>query len=300
MSSQCFEEDCRENQSIRVVNGTTGECITCFPCLVCTDSTPSVPCGSTVPAGTDIHCARPHPDPSPVSKASAQYTINGIFTSVVTSPFISSQHRSRLTSTKQTTIEQVTINSHKVVVSAAIPKTYAISSSSTVSFGSQKTDEPWKTQGSSTKDGQAVGDSEKKVIIIIVTFLIVLTVAIVCIVYIVYRLWKMRTMQVHHPFSTRNAYQDPTSSSRVPLTQQNGDTCIVDPDASSAVFSPARPKDIKQEIKEGKDYIHFQHDQMYDVDSCKITKTVPLSLDITRREGKFFHFVFLLIHICDV
>ena len=211
MISQCFEEDCRENQSIRVVNATTGECISCFPCLDCTDGTPSVPCGSTVPAGTDIHCARTHPDPSLVSKASAQYTTNGVFTSVVPSPSVSSQHRSRLTSTKQTTIEPVTIISHSVVATAAIPKTYA-------------TDEPKTTQESSTKDGQTVGDGEKDVIIIIATFLIVLTVVIVCIVYFVYRLWKMRSMQVHRTvrYSTRNAYEDPTLCSRVFLTQQNG------------------------------------------------------------------------------
>ena len=281
MSSQCFEEDCRENQSIRVVNATTGECISCFPCLDCTDGTPSVPCGSTVPAGTDIHCARTHPDPSLVSKASAQYTTNGIFTSVVLSPSISSlQHRSRLTSTKQITIEPVTINSHASIVSAAILKIYAISSSSTVSFGLKKTDE---TQESPTKDGQTVGDSGGNVIIIIVTFLVVLTVAILCIVYIVYRLWKMRTMQVHHPISTRSTYKYPTSSS-ISLTQQKSDTCIVDPAARTAVFSPARPKDIKHKIKKGNDHKCFQCDQ--------ITETIPLSLDVTHNEGTLFPFFF--------
>ena len=117
----------------------------------------------------------------------------------------------------------------------------------------------------------------------------------------------MRSMQVHHPISTRSAYKDPNSSSaRVSLTQQNGDTCIVDPVATSAVFSPARPKDVKQEIKKGRDKIHFQHDQIYaNVVSYEITETVPLSLDqdVTHHEGKFFSFlffVFLLIHICDV
>lgn len=45
------------SKSVKTVNVTTGECISCFPCLQCVDGqTSSVPCGSTVPFGTDIKC----------------------------------------------------------------------------------------------------------------------------------------------------------------------------------------------------------------------------------------------------
>ena len=171
--------------------------------------------------------------------------------------------------------ESVTSNSHPLVVSAIITKASAVSSPSTVNFGSTKTDEPWKTQDSLTKDGQTVGGNGKN-FIIIVTFPIVLTVAIIN-VCIVYRLRKIKSMP-------GNACNSP-SSSRVSLTQQNGDICTVDAVTSSAVFSHARPKDVKQEIKKGKDNKRFQHDQMYDVDSYKITETIPLSLD----QGTFFN-----------
>ena len=57
VNSACLEQDCPVNKSIRVVNATTGECVTCYPCTeMCSYGSPSVPCGSTVPYGTDISC----------------------------------------------------------------------------------------------------------------------------------------------------------------------------------------------------------------------------------------------------
>ena len=55
VTTQCPE--CN-GQYIKTVNTTTGECISCFPCLRSCDSgyTSSVACGTTVPFGTDIKC----------------------------------------------------------------------------------------------------------------------------------------------------------------------------------------------------------------------------------------------------
>ena len=67
VKSVCVEEDCT-GQAIIVVNPSSGECVSCFPCLQCEEGqTPSVPCASTVPQGTDIHCVLIEPSPSLVS-----------------------------------------------------------------------------------------------------------------------------------------------------------------------------------------------------------------------------------------
>lgn len=59
---------------IKTVDGTTGECISCFPCPPCEDGyTSSVPCGQTVPFGTDIKCVLIQSSPAAVvTKKSAQ------------------------------------------------------------------------------------------------------------------------------------------------------------------------------------------------------------------------------------
>ena len=60
-------------QYIKTVNTTTGECISCFPCPSCVDGyTSSVPCGTTVPFGTEIKCVLIQSDPVVLSAASTQ------------------------------------------------------------------------------------------------------------------------------------------------------------------------------------------------------------------------------------
>ena len=80
VKSECFEEDC-SGQAIRVVNPSSRECVTCYPCLQCpVGQTPSVSCPSTVPQGTHIHCVLIVPGPSSVSVSRASaYTTNPIF-----------------------------------------------------------------------------------------------------------------------------------------------------------------------------------------------------------------------------
>ena len=67
VKSACLKEDCT-GQAIIVVDPSSGECVSCFPCPQCEEGqTPSVPCASTVPQGTDIHCVLIEPSPSLVS-----------------------------------------------------------------------------------------------------------------------------------------------------------------------------------------------------------------------------------------
>ena len=60
-------------QYIKTVNTTTGECISCYPCSSCVDGyTLSVPCGTTVPFGTEIKCVLLQSDPVLLNVASTQ------------------------------------------------------------------------------------------------------------------------------------------------------------------------------------------------------------------------------------
>ena len=62
-------------QYIKTVNTTTGECISCYPCPIptCVDGyTSSVPCGTTVPVGTEIKCVLLQSDPVVLYVASTQ------------------------------------------------------------------------------------------------------------------------------------------------------------------------------------------------------------------------------------
>lgn len=85
VKSRCIEEDCLGDH-IRVVNGTTRECISCYACLDCHVGSPSVPCGATVPYGTAIDCDGPRPRPElfKVSTVSS-YATSGSLTSLATS-----------------------------------------------------------------------------------------------------------------------------------------------------------------------------------------------------------------------
>lgn len=71
MKSQICSE-CN-GQYIKTVNTATGECISCFPCPRCDDGyTSSVPCGTTIPFGTEIKCVLIQSDPVGFPLASTQ------------------------------------------------------------------------------------------------------------------------------------------------------------------------------------------------------------------------------------
>lgn len=58
---------------IKTVSITTGECVSCFPCPRCDDGyISSVPCGTTVPSGTEINCVLIQSDRVVLPKASTK------------------------------------------------------------------------------------------------------------------------------------------------------------------------------------------------------------------------------------
>ena len=70
MRTQCPE--CPA-QYIKTVNTATGKCISCFPCPSCDGHyTSSVPCGATVPFGTEIKCVLIQSDPVVLPETSIQ------------------------------------------------------------------------------------------------------------------------------------------------------------------------------------------------------------------------------------
>ena len=266
VKSLCIEEDCTD-QSVKVVNQTTGECMTCFPCLICSDGVPSVPCGSTVPHGTDIHCVQ-LPDPALVSKSSA-YATSGILTSLVASPSVT-LWSSSLTRMKQNSVVPETRNAHLVIVPATSSKISSGFSSSAVNVGSKETSNYRKKRKLHQEENQKMGDNMK-------FSLISGAALIVTVVGIVYVLWKRKTTQSHPPTSSAIADTDPT------VWKTN--TCTVHPATVTAVHSCACPEDDKD--KEEKGNQRFQSNSVY-ADSCEeISETIPLSLDVVNPEGKF-------------
>ena len=262
VKSLCIKEDCTD-KSIKVINKTTGECMTCFPCLICSVGVPSVPCNSTVPHGTAIDCVQ-LPDPALVSRSSA-YATSGILISLVASPSVT-LWSSRITRTKQISVEPVPSNSDLVIVPAT---------SSAVYFGSRETNNHREKPKINAKEGRKMGDNAI-IYIVSVVALIVIAFGIVC------RMWKRKTIQ-SHPL-TRNTITD-----TVPCAQRN-DTCTVDPATITAVYSHVRPKDGQD--KEGSSSQHFQSNTVY-VDSCEeISETIPSSLDAISPEGTFTNLCF--------
>jgi len=76
-------------QYIKTVDTITGECISCFPCLRCDgDYTSSVPCGATVPFGTDIKCVLIPSDPVVLPDAGTQTQYLNSLPLAISSKFI--------------------------------------------------------------------------------------------------------------------------------------------------------------------------------------------------------------------
>lgn len=104
INTQCMQ--CT-SKSIKTINVTTGECISCFPCLQCDDGhTSSVPCGLTVPFGTEIKCVLKQSDH--VSSTQTRYqtaTLQTISSStkVVAAPITSISHPVDVSATSSST-----------------------------------------------------------------------------------------------------------------------------------------------------------------------------------------------------
>ena len=274
MRSRCVEEDCRPNQSIKVVNPTTGECVTCFPCLVCTEgiSTPSVPCGSTVPLGTDIHCIQIQP----VSTYTTKYVT---FRHLATSPSVTTWSSS-ITGTTQITTVPIMSGTHLVVVPAT-SSTYA-SSSSSDNANSKKAQQPRKKKEFPSEEDHKMGDYT--IIYIAGCIALVITfVAILC------RWQKRKTCRFYPiPISSNTTCNDPYPV--MSTTWSSNKACTVHPETNSALFSSSCCKDDELGSKKGNDQ-HFQTDQVQVADAFDefAVTTVPSSLDDNPTEGSYLY-----------
>ena len=264
VTSQCFEEDCQGNKSIKLINPSTRECIACFPCLDCEDGTPSVPCGVTVPLGTDIQCVPSRPSPSVVSKASA-YATSGTLTSLAGSSVTMQQ--SSLLILMMTAAPTVS-TTHSAVVATA---SFSHPTSSVVYTGSITT-QTRKKQAFPPDEIQKKS-SHTTVYLFSGLFLLVTFIAIV------YRMRKRkRAKQLCLPVTNQE------HESHVMPSDQGGDMCTVHPSTVTAVFSRSRSKQ-DQGSSMNNDNQLFQPDEA-DVVFCEAA-TIPSSVDVTNTEGTY-------------
>ena len=112
VKSSCFEEDCAD-PAIKVINNSTGECVTCFQCSQCPEGQKlSVACPSTVVEGTGIYCVPMVPaGPSGVSISRASAYATNVFFPLLASPSAISGYSSP-TEAKQITETRVTGHIH--------------------------------------------------------------------------------------------------------------------------------------------------------------------------------------------
>lgn len=208
VESLCPEKDCTDHV-IKVVNPTTGECVTCFPCQdLCSVGAPSVRCGSTVPNGTQIHCVQPRPTPKLVSP------------SVILWSAASS------------------INS--VVVHASSSKNFVRSSSSTVY--SDFTPENPRKKKEFPSDRPIKQGSNTSIYTFGVIFLII------TLVLIAYKWRKIKSKQSHLLAVNRHTNSNQELSTIVSL-ERNSDTYTVNPETNSAACSQTRSKDEQKSNK---------------------------------------------------
>lgn len=112
VKSSCFEEDCAD-PAIKVINNSSGECVTCFQCSPCPEGQKlSVACPSTVVEGTGIYCVAMVPaGPSGVSISRASAYVTNVFVTLLASPSAISGYSSP-TEAKQITETRVTGHIH--------------------------------------------------------------------------------------------------------------------------------------------------------------------------------------------
>ena len=200
VESLCPEKDCTANV-IKVVNPTTGECVTCFPCHdLCSVGVPSVRCGSTVPNGTQMHCVQSRPTPKLVSPSGILWSASWSAASSIT---------------------------HSVVVHASRSKNFVRSSSS--ALYSHFTPEKPRKEKEFPLDRPIQG-SNTSVYKFGATFLTITLVLIAC------KCWKIRSKQPHIPAINRytNSKQEPST---IASFEQDCDTCTAHPETNSAVYS---------------------------------------------------------------
>lgn len=193
-------------QSIKTIDIITGECISCFPCPSCdVGQTSSVPCGSTVPFGTDIKCV-----------------------------FIQSDHVSTAQTSHQTATLQTISSSSKLVVVPITSVTHPVIVSATRSSTTVRPSTK-PTKGSDTtekqKDEKALHLKvwQKNTMIYIFSG-IFLAITLVAIVYRIYKLWKSSKQVQLHVQPVMQPPSDVTS-------QRDNETCNISLATGTVAFT---------------------------------------------------------------
>ena len=267
VKSACLEEDCR-GQAIIVVDPSSRECVSCFPCPQCEEGQrPSVPCASTVPKGTDIHCVLIEPSPSMVST------------------LVFSWHASITRTSRQIT---ATTHTHEhPTVSATSSKDYAGSSSS-ITVGTESNDK--ENTGYSIEDHFKMGNKTVVYLFCGVSLPpIFLGLGILC------KLRKRKTTRSHQPIGNQTVPSSPSSSMTEVTSVDNSvhSTVHLHPDTNKALFSQSYTNNGQQDIPDRNEnnLFQLQHNQTFHNENG-----IPSSLEDNNAQGMllfFFNLFFL-------
>lgn len=208
-------------QYIKTVNTTTGECISCFPCPRCNDGyTSSVPCGTTVPFGTEIKCVLIQSDPVVFPLASTQ-----------------TRHLNSL---------PLSISSKFIVAPATSIVHLAASSSSSIRSSIKRRDRSDTTKKQKREKELSLEEWKKDSSIYIFGG-VFLAVALVAVMYRISRRRSRKQLQPH-PVDIR---PDPTlpAESSSDVLSEDSETCSIDWATNSVAFR--RRNDCTSKTEDG-------------------------------------------------
>lgn len=255
-----MEEDCKE-QAITVIDPSSGECVSCFPCPQCEEGqTPSVPCASTVPQGTDIHCVPIEPSPSLVST------------------LVLSWHASITGTSRQIT---ATTHTHEhLSVSATSSKDYAGSSSS-ITVDTESNDEENTGSTIIPENYSKMGNRTAVYLFCGVSLLVIF-------LGILFRLRKSKTARSHLRIGDQTIPISPCSSmtGATPVDNSVHGTVHLEPNTNRALFVRSHTNNgDQQDTPEGNENHTFQpqRDQTFHGENG-----IPSSLDDNNAQGIAF------------
>lgn len=264
VKSACLEEDCT-GQAIIVVDPSSGECVSCFPCPQCEEGqTPSVRCASTVPQGTDIHCVLIEPSPSLVST------------------LVFSWHASITRTSRQIT---ATIHTHEhPSISATSSKDYAGSSSS-ITVDTESNDE--ENTGSGIKDHFKMGS---KTVVYLFCGVIGCVSLPLIFLGILFKLRKSKTTRSHQPTDNQTVPSSPCSSMRgvTPVDNSFHSTVHLPPDTNKALFLKSYTNNGQQDTPERNENNPFQLQQNQ---SFHDENGIPSSLEDNNAQGMLLFYL---------
>ena len=264
VKSACPEEDCT-GQAIIVVDPSSGGCVSCFPCPQCEEGqTPSVPCASTVPQGTDIHCVLIEPSPSLVST------------------LVFSWHASITRTSRQIT---ATTHTHEhPTVSATSSKDYAGSSSS-ITVDTESNDE--ENTGYSIKDHFKMGN---KTVVYLFCGVIGCVSLPLIFLGILFKLRKSKTTRSHQPIGDQTVPSSLCSSMTgvTPADDSVHSTVHLHPDTNRALFVQSYTNNGQQDTPERNENNPFQlqHNQTFHDENG-----IPSSLEDNNAQGMLLFYL---------